>query len=507
MLISRSDWCISRQRSWGVPIPVFYHKETDEPLMTPETVAHIKGIVAEKGTNAWFELDEVDLLPESYKATADQYVKGTDTMDVWFDSGTSWAAVKADLGSPEQLDLYLEGSDQHRGWFQSSLITSVACSGKAPYKRIVTHGFCVDGQGKKMSKSIGNVIDPYTIIDGGSNQKKDPPLGADVLRYWVAATDYTNDVSISKDILGSVADRYKKLRNRFRFLLGNINDFDPAVDGVDFESMPLLDQNQILEAEETFRNMTEAYDSYRFSRSSKLLIDLLQDMSSVYLEVAKDRLYIAAKDSVRRRSCQTVIHWLVKNMARVVSPVLSHLAEDIWQNLPHAGPAKSVFLSGWWVPFPRKGDGDADVLKDFKQVLLLRDPVNQAGELARKAKVIRDALEAKAVVSIPADSRLREQLRCLEASGQPNVDNLTDLLGVSLVEVVVGDAPEDAEGAFSVQSEELGITVTITKTSGRRCERCWMWLNEVGGSQAHPDLCRRCERVVEDLGVPQAVAA
>jgi len=247
MVEGRSDWCISRQRSWGVPIPAFYRKDDGEALLTPEVISHVKGIFAEKGSNAWFELPVEDLLPEEHRADADLYQKGTDTMDVWFDSGSSWAAVQEELGSP--VDLYLEGQDQHRGWFQSSLITSVAVRGEAPYKSVMTHGFCVDANGRKMSKSIGNVIDPFSIIDGGANKKKEPAYGADVLRFWVASVDFTFDVAISQAIMASVANQVKMIRNRARFLLGNISDFDPEKHAVPYDSLTLMDKHIILRAE------------------------------------------------------------------------------------------------------------------------------------------------------------------------------------------------------------------------------------------------------------------
>jgi isoleucyl-tRNA synthetase len=499
MIVGRNDWCISRQRSWGVPIPVFYHKDTEEPLMTPEIIAHVRAIVAEKGTNAWFELTVADLLPEEHRDVADQYVKGTDTMDVWFDSGSSWAAVKADLGDPEQLDLYLEGSDQHRGWFQSSLITSVAVSGKAPYKSVMTHGFCVDGDGRKMSKSVGNVVDPYTIIEGGKNPKQEPPLGADVLRLWAASVDFTVDVAISQSILGAVAGNYKTLRNRSRFLLGNINDFDPKEHAVEFEELPLLDQWQITEAEEAFRQMDEAYDAYSFARTTKTLLALLNDMSGTYLEIAKDRLYIDDKDSARRRSCQTVLRWLVENVARVVSPVLSHLGEDIWQSLPGGAETNSVFLSGWWKEFPRQDTAEPATMADFREVMRLREASNAALEKARNGKLVNDPLDAGLAISIPEDSKQRQHLKCLETSRQPITDNLACLLGVSSAVVTADAAPEDSEEAFTSVSEELGVSVTVRRAAGKRCERCYKYTEDVGDSEAHPQICSRCVDVVLSL--------
>eukprot|EP00971_Amphidinium_carterae_P092951 1840296-Amphidinium_carterae.1 len=352
MILGRNDWCISRQRSWGVPIPVFYRKDNGDALIEPDVIAHVRGIVAKQGTSAWYELPEKDLLPDEYKADAEQYIKGTDTMDVWFDSGSSWAALRSKLGTP--VDLYFEGQDQHRGWFQSSLITSVATQGTAPYKTVMTHGFAIDQNGRKMSKSIGNVIDPFVIIEGGKNQKQEPPFGADILRLWASTVDFTADVPISQSIMKSVADNAIKLRNTARFMLANISDFDAKAHTVAYEDLPLLDKHTIREAERLFEEMAEDFDEYMFPKAMRKMILFGQGLSALYLDVAKDRLYIAKKNSLARRSCQTVLRWLVEQMARAVAPVLCHLAEDVWQNLKHSpGAEKSVLLAGWVEPFPR----------------------------------------------------------------------------------------------------------------------------------------------------------
>lgn len=498
MIVGRSDWCISRQRSWGVPIPAFYRKgdEAGEPLLNPEVISHVRGIVAEKGTNAWFEMSVEDLLPDAYKADAELYEKGKDTMDVWFDSGSSWAYVQEELGSP--VDLYLEGQDQHRGWFQSSLITSVAVRGEAPYKTVLTHGFCVDGNGRKMSKSIGNVIDPFSIILGGKNPKKEPAYGADVLRLWVASVDFTFDVAISQEIMGNVADNVKKLRNRARFMLGNIYDFDPAKDAIAYSDLPLLDRHVIHGAEEVFEQMTEMYDSYNFSQAMKLLTNFTQDLSSFYLDVAKDRLYIEKADSARRRSCQTVLRWLTERVARVISPVLTHLAEDIYQSLPGAKAEKSIFLTTWYEPFPGRAEAqDDELIADFRRVLDLRDPTNLALEKARRSELLGSSLEASVSVRLQPGSPLRQCLDCLAASPMPSVDSLAFLLGVSAA--TVGDdaaAVEDGD-------DKLGATVTVERAAGFRCHRCRMYFDSVDSNT----LCGRCSAVVEALGVSALQAA
>lgn len=499
MIVGRSDWCISRQRSWGVPIPAFYRKDTGEALLTPEVIGHVRAIVAEKGSNAWWELSTEELLPEEHKADADLYERGTDTMDVWFDSGSSWAAVQEEIGAP--VDLYLEGQDQHRGWFQSSLITSVAVRGEAPYKSVMTHGFCVDENGRKMSKSIGNVIDPSSIIEGGSDQKKNPPYGADVLRLWVASVDFTFDVAISQSIMAGVFENTRKIRNRCRFMLGNINDFDPVEDSIAYADLPLLDQHIIHQAEDTFDQMTQAYSTYAFGRATKALIEFMQDLSSFYLDTAKDRLYIADQRSHRRRSCQTVLRWLTENLARAMSPILCHLAEDIWQALPGPKAEPSIFLTGWCAAFPGRSQELSRPLLAFREVLGLREPVNLALEQARKAGQIGAALQAHAHIAVLPTSSLKESLEAVSTLAYPDVDGLRWLLGVSGAEVSFDSAgaPDDA---VSVASEALGVTVTITPAQGAKCERCWGFYESVGSSQAHPQLCARCIEVVEALAVP-----
>ena len=347
MVAERSDWCISRQRSWGVPIPVFYDEATGEPLLNEETISYVQNIVAEKGSDAWWELSIAELLPEKYHGKA--YRKGTDTMDVWFDSGSSWAAVveqRSDLRYP--ADLYLEGSDQHRGWFQSSLLTSVATQGQAPYKTVLTHGFALDEQGRKQSKSLGNVVDPMIVIEGGKNQQQEPPYGADILRLWVSSVDYTTDVPIGKNILKQMSDVYRKIRNTARFLLGNLHDFDPSKDAIAYEDLPELDQYLLHRITEVFDEIQDSFETFQFFRFFQTVQNFCAvDLSNFYLDIAKDRLYISSIEATRRRSCQTVLAIALENLAKSIAPVLSHMAEDIWQYLPYTTPYKSVFEAGW----------------------------------------------------------------------------------------------------------------------------------------------------------------
>jgi isoleucyl-tRNA synthetase len=396
----RGDWCISRQRSWGVPIPVFYDRETgNEVLLDEDTLSHIKSIVAEHGTNAWWTMDEAELLPEKYRDQADKWKKGTDTMDVWFDSGSSWAGVakaRDELAYP--ADLYLEGSDQHRGWFQSSLLTSVAAQNQAPYKAVLTHGFVLDEKGYKMSKSLGNVIDPMFVIDGGNNKKVDPAYGVDVLRLWVASVDYTGDVCIGKNIIKQTFESYRKMRNTARYMIGNLADFNPSSNAVTYDDLPSMDKWMLGRLSAVLKDVDNAIDEYQFSRATQELLRFTtSDLSNFYLDVAKDRLYISGIDDIRRRSCQTVIHACLEGFARSISPILPHMAEDIWQNLPYEKSTESVFQAGWPKEMMEYDQHDTE---KWDTVRTLRDDVNKMLELARNDKLVGASLDAAAYVYV-----------------------------------------------------------------------------------------------------------
>ncbi|MDZ8087417.1 MAG: isoleucine--tRNA ligase [Nostoc sp. DedQUE12b] len=488
MVAERSDWCISRQRAWGVPIPVFYDEATGEPLLNEETINHVQGIIAEKGSDAWWELSVEELLPESYRNNGKSYRRGTDTMDVWFDSGSSWAAVvqqRPELRYP--ADIYLEGSDQHRGWFQSSLLTSVAVNDIAPYKTVLTHGFALDEQGRKMSKSEGNVVDPNTIIEGGKNQKVEPPYGADVLRLWVSSVDYSGDVRIGKNIIKQMNDVRGKIRNTARFLLGSLDDFDPEKDAVPFEELPELDRYMLHRITEVFEEVTEAFESFQFFRFFQTVQNFcVVDLSNFYLDVAKDRLYISAKDAFRRRSCQTVLKIAIDNLARAIAPVLSHTAEDIWQYLPYKTPYKSVFEAGW-VQIEEKWRNPK--LAEFWSVLRqLRTDVNKVLEQARIEKLIGSSLEAKALIHIP-DKQLSDAIKAFNPVKGNGIDELRYLLLTSQVELL-----DSAEGLqeleYTAQTEDWGIGVV--KADGQKCDRCWNYSTHVGESAEHPLICERC---------------
>jgi isoleucyl-tRNA synthetase len=491
MVGDRSDWCISRQRSWGVPIPVFYDEDTNEPLLNAETISHVQAIFAERGSDAWWELPVEELLPEPYRSNGRRYRKGYDTMDVWFDSGSSWAAVaqqREDLHYP--VEMYLEGSDQHRGWFQSSLLTSVAVNGCAPYKTVLTHGFTVDEQGRKMSKSLGNVIDPEVIINGGKNQKEEPPYGADVLRLWASSVDYTSDVPLSKNILKQMADVYRKIRNTARFLLGNLHDFDPAADAVPYDQLPELDRYMLHRMTEVFADITDAFKTYEFFRFFQTVQNFcVVDLSNFYLDIAKDRLYISAADAPRRRSCQTVLAVALENLARAIAPVLSHLAEDIWQFLPYKTPYLSVFESGW-VKLEAAWENPTLAAK-WENLRDLRTEVNKVLEQARNDKAIGSSLEAKVLLHV-VDADFRQQLEALNPASSLSsngVDELRYLFLASQVELL------DAPGILTdlkYSAEAGSLSIGVVDAEGKKCDRCWNYSTHVGESVEHPLLCERC---------------
>lgn len=497
MVSDRSDWCISRQRSWGVPIPVFYDEETHEPLLNQETINHVKEIIRQKGSDAWWQLSVEELLPENYRNNGRTYRKGTDTMDVWFDSGSSWAAVaqqRNELKYP--ADLYLEGSDQHRGWFQSSLLTSVAVNGHAPYKTVLTHGFVLDEKGMKMSKSLGNVVDPNIIINGGQNQKQQPAYGADVLRLWVSSTDYTGDVRIGDSIIKQLADVYRKIRNTARFLIGNLHDFNPATDAIPYEDLPELDQYILHQTHKVFSEITEAFEHYQFFKFfQKVQNFCVVDLSNFYLDIAKDRLYISAVNSPRRRSCQTVIAIILENLAKGIAPVLCHMAEDIWQNLPYEKPTDSVFEAGW-VKLEQNWVKDADLEAKWEQLRQIRTGVNKVLDTARNEKLIGASLEAK-VLMYSKDTNLKDTLTTLNPlKGGNQVDELRYLLLVSQVELVE-DESVLTKSSYRADIDLNGsiLKIAVLNADGAKCDRCWNYSLSVGLGD-EPLICDRCKEAL-----------
>ena len=507
MVSDRSDWCISRQRAWGVPIPAFFDQETNEPLLNEETIDYVKAIVAQKGSDAWWELPVEELLPEQYRNNGRTYRKGTDTMDVWFDSGSSWAAVAKGRDLKYPVDMYLEGSDQHRGWFQSSLLTSVATNGIAPYKTVLTHGYVVDEKGFKMSKSKGNGIAPELIIEGGNNKKQEPAYGADVLRLWVSSVDYSSDVRVGKNIIKQTSDMYRKVRNTARFLLGNLHDFEPKKDAVAYADLPELDKYMLHRMTEVFAEVTDAYESYQFFRFFQAIQNFcVVDLSNFYLDIAKDRLYISSLDSFRRRSCQTVLAIAIENIAKAIAPVLCHMAEDIWQALPYdtgkdtsgeaSSPARdvryqSVFESGW---VETKEEWQKSELKEFwSTITQLRDEVNKVMEQARTAKAIGSSLDAKVLLDV-ADAELKDKLASYNLSGtlsEKNVDELRYFFLASQVELV--DSLPDAE----YRSESNIANIAVVKADGDKCDRCWNYSLSVGSFADDPTICDRCDAALK----------
>ena len=466
MVEGRPDWCISRQRTWGVPIPLFVHKISGE--LHPQSVALMEQVaqrIEQGGIQAWFDLAASELLGDAAK----DYDKTDDTLDVWFDSGVTHAAVvddRADLGGV--ADLYLEGSDQHRGWFQSSLLTSVAIHGRPPYKQVLTHGFTVDGQGRKMSKSIGNVIAPQSVMD---------KLGADILRLWVASTDYTAEMAVSDVILNRSADAYRRIRNTARFLLANLNGFNPATDQVALADMVALDRYMVQRASLLQREIIAAYDDYQFHLVCQKLMQFCSiELGSFYLDIIKDRQYTAKTDSLARRSCQSALFLIAEAMVRWMTPILSFTAQEIWQLLP-GERSEFVFTADWFAGLG--GEPDAEDEAFWAKVQLVRDEVNKALEQARNDKVIGGALEAE--VTLYADESLARTLAGLG-------DELRFVLLTSQAVV----APLDQAPANAVSGELAGLKLSVVHSSGTKCVRCWHHRHDVGVNPEHPELCGRC---------------
>lgn len=471
MVADRADWCISRQRIWGVPIPVFYCG-CGEAIVFSETIDHVAQVFEQEGANAWFRKSAAELLPEGYACPScggRNFTKETDTMDVWFDSGISHRAV---LTTREELswpsDLYLEGSDQHRGWFQSSLSTSVATTGEAPYRAVLTHGMVVDGEGKKMSKSVGNVVGPEEVW----NQ-----YGADVLRLWVASSEFRGDIRISDDILKQLSDAYRRIRNTARFMLGNLHDFDPALHSVAYEDMEEIDRWALMQLAKLSKRMRNAYDKCDFHIAYHAAHRFASvDLGGFYLDVLKDRLYCDGAGSRQRRSAQTAFLIIIKELTQLVAPILVFTAEEIWEQLPKTVcPEKSVHHTTWQ-ELPAKY-WDAALDERWDAFLEIRRVVSKGLELARTSKVIGAANEAQ--VAIYANEHHRNVL-------QSFAEDLRLLFIVSSVEVL-----PISEGLEALYSEE-GIAVDVGRAEGAKCERCWKYFPEMSDDPEHSQICQRC---------------
>lgn len=477
MVENRPDWCISRQRTWGVPITLFVHRETEE--LHPDSVslmARVANRIEQEGIQAWWDLDAAELLGEE----AEQYRKVTDTLDVWYDSGSTFASVVG--ARPEfhghGVDLYLEGSDQHRGWFMSSLMISTAMTGKAPYKQVLTHGFTVDGKGRKMSKSIGNVIAPQQVTN---------KLGADILRLWVAATDYSGEMTVSDEILNRSADAYRRIRNTARFLLANLNGFDPAKDLVAVEDMVALDRWAVRRAAALQQEIIEAYEQYNFHIVTQKLMQFCSvELGSFYLDIIKDRQYTAKQEGHARRSCQSALFHIAEAMVRWIAPILSFTADEVWQLLPGQRDAY-VFTQEWYQDL-QSITLDTDLSDAYwENLLTVRNEVNKVIEQARRDKRIGGSLEAE--VTLFADAALTEQLTHIG-------DELRFVLLTSEAKVLpLTDATSDA-----VETELASLKLVVNATTAEKCERCWHHREEVGTIEAHPTLCHRCVTNIEGDG-------
>ena len=477
MVENRPDWCISRQRTWGVPIALFVHKETQQ--LHPralELMEEVAKRVEQKGIQAWWDLDPAELLG----AEAADYDKVPDTLDVWFDSGSTHASV-VDV-RPEfnghSADMYLEGSDQHRGWFMSSLMIGVAMKHQAPYRQVLTHGFTVDGSGRKMSKSLGNVVSPQDVMN---------KLGADILRLWVASTDYTGEMTVSDEILKRSADAYRRIRNTARFFLANLNGFNPAVDMVQPEEMVVLDRWAVGRAKAVQEEIIAAYENYDFHIVTQKLMQFCSvEMGSFYLDIIKDRQYTAKADSIARRSCQTALFHIVEAMVRWMAPIMSFTAEEIWQLLPGQRD-QFVMTDEWYTGLFGLQQGEALDDAYWAQLLAVRAEVNKALEVARNDKLIGSSLQAE--VTLFANAELADKLNLL-------ADELRFVLLTSKAVVLVADS--QPEGALV--TDVAGLWLQVAASGATKCERCWHHVEDVGSHEGHGDICGRCVTNVAGAG-------
>ena len=471
MLENRPDWCVSRQRTWGAPIPLFVNKL--DGSLHPNSVALIEDVATRiegKGVDAWFELEASELLGDE----ADQYEKVTDTLDVWFDSGVTHACVLRDregLSSP--ADLYLEGSDQHRGWFQSSLLTGIGAFNESPYRQVLTHGFTVDGEGRKMSKSIGNIIPAKKAMND---------MGADILRLWVSSADYRNEIAASDEIFKRTSDTYRRIRNTARFLLANLAGFEPTTDLVESNELLPLDRWIVSKTQDLQVELIEAYDTYQFHHVYHKVHNFCSgELGGFYLDVIKDRQYTTQTNSLARRSCQTALYHMAEAISRWIAPVLSFTAEEIWENLP-GERVESVFLAEWYeLPATNSSDVMGDAF--WTTCLAVRQDVNKAMEAERAAGNIRGSLDASVVLYVS------DELKALLATLG---DELRFVLITSGAELAsIADAPADASA--HVRTGEIeGLKVTVSASEAEKCERCWHRRDDVGSHAEHPTLCGRC---------------
>ncbi|WP_029855010.1 isoleucine--tRNA ligase, partial [Vibrio parahaemolyticus] len=477
MIEGRPEWCISRQRTWGVPIALFVHKETAElHPNTLELIEKVAKLVEEKGIQAWWDVDAAELLGDE----AEQYEKVLDTLDVWFDSGvTHFSVVDArEEYNGNSADLYLEGSDQHRGWFQSSLISSIAMKGVAPYKQVLTHGFVVDGHGRKMSKSIGNVVAPKDVTN---------KLGADILRLWVASTDYTGEVAVSDEILKRSADAYRRIRNTARFFLANLSGFNPETDIVPVEEMVALDRWAVGRALAAQEEIVKAYEEYNTHGVTQRLMQFCSiEMGSFYLDVIKDRQYTAKRGGNAQRSCQTALYYIVEALVRWMAPIMSFTADEIWNEMPGQRD-KFVFTGEWFDGLFGLAEGEELNNEFWTEIQAVRGAVNKLLEDARKEKTIGGALQAE--VTLFADDALAAKINKLE-------DELRFVLLTSAAKVKPLGEKTDAAQATDIE----GLFVEVAAAEGEKCDRCWHHTPDVGTIEGHEKICGRCVSNVDGEG-------
>ncbi|MHB9145202.1 MAG: isoleucine--tRNA ligase [Symbiobacteriia bacterium] len=493
MVADRQDWCISRQRVWGVPIPVFYCKDCNEPLITAGSIEAVASLFGREGSNAWWRHDADEILPPGTHCPhcgGGHFRKETDIMDVWFDSGSSHVAVltqRPELKWP--ADIYLEGSDQHRGWFNSSLSTAVATRGTAPYKAVLTHGWVLDAQGRTMHKSAGNAISPDDVTK---------QYGADILRLWVASSDYRSDVKLSQETMKQMAEVYRKIRNTLRYLLGNLADFDPARDAVPYRDLAEIDRWALDRLQRLVQRVTESYDHYEFWLLYHDIHNFAAvDMSSFYLDVLKDRLYTSGKNSLGRRAAQTVLYETAVTLIKLIAPVLTFTADEAWDYLckpvqpglginPGEHEAWTVQATYW--PEPKREYMDDALAARWERLLLVRTQVTKALEEARAAKAIGTSLEA--MVELQATPELAAFLR----------NYLSDLPGLFIVsQVRLLEATPEASGGIAFGDAPDKLLVDVKPAEGTKCERCWTYSTAVGTHEDHPGLCDRCDAVVRQL--------
>lgn len=481
MVENRPDWCLSRQRAWGVPVTAFRCNSCEEMVMDSEIVEKIAAMIEKESSDVWFAKDAADLLPEGFKCPScggSDFEKEKDILDVWFDSGVSHSAVleqREELHSP--ADLYLEGSDQHRGWFHSSLLASVGTRGVAPYKRVLTHGFVVDKKGKKMSKSAGNVIAPQDII------KK---YGADILRLWVSAEDYSDDIKISEENLKRISDAYRRIRNTARYILGNLGEFDLKKDVLPYSELEELDRWALHRLNILIEKVQSAYETFEFHQIYHAVHNFCSiDMSAFYLDILKDRLYCSGSGSERRRSAQTVLFEILDIIVRLMAPVISFTSEEIWSHMPDfEGKESSVHMAG--LPKAKKEWSDESLAERWENLLSIRGEVSKALELARRDKVIGHSLDAGVVIETS------EEMSGFLRSFEPEL-NRVFIVSKAIIAPLDGETP-------TYESEELeGLKIAVSAASGEKCERCWNYDDSTGSNEKKANVCSRCYEVVKEI--------